>query len=394
MPASTPRSYVLLPLLLPAVATAIRRADSGECVAPGSCSPPQASHSVVIRGPSPGQQWNYDGGFCGAWSTQQCALAHGVYVSQDLVRKANRESSGPHDMHGNTRLGYEVMPINVAFTAEKLKLDYDEWDYTQPSPQAAGFKAWLKAHLVGGNPIVFFPMCKGDGHKCYRSSPEDEGSCPNGGTCDHVEPIFGIFTNASLDDATVYDDDVILHASDQDMMPYFRRMETLQDSEKMDGNCAIAQPGFGKNEMYPCFDEDVTYGLAVKGTAATKNARKQQQQSNSSSSSREWPVLPHVSLTIDIDYEPNVRIFEKPCVVHGNVSVDLSGLEHGQQCTLYRYNSTEAFPTTAPYDQGYQYATNFTVDLESSSGKAKEWAFSDPNPFYSNTAVYYLATCA
>ena len=50
-------------------------------------------------------------------------------------------------------------------------------------------------------------------------------------------------------------------------MPYYRAMSTLEDTTDMDGNCAAAQPGFGKNEMYPCIDEAVTYGLAVTGLA-------------------------------------------------------------------------------------------------------------------------------
>ena len=46
-----------------------------------------------------------------------------------------------------------------------------------------------------------------------------------------------------------------------------RAMSTLEDSIAMEGNCNDAQPGFGKNEMYPCIDENVTYGLAVRTTA-------------------------------------------------------------------------------------------------------------------------------
>ena len=49
-----------------------------------------------------------------------------------------------------------------------------------------------------------------------------------------------------------------------DKQPYYRPMSTLEDSVKMDGNCANAGSGFGRNEMYPCFDEKVTYGLATK----------------------------------------------------------------------------------------------------------------------------------
>ena len=52
-------------------------------------------------------------GFCGAFSVQQGALSAGAWVSQDKVRKANRASSGPHNMHGDTTVGFEVMPSNV-----------------------------------------------------------------------------------------------------------------------------------------------------------------------------------------------------------------------------------------------------------------------------------------
>ena len=54
---------------------------------------------------------------------------------------------------------------------------------------------------------------------------------------------------SGLDDPTVYDDDVVVHTSDQDCFPYYRKMGTLQDSKLMVGNCAVAQPGFGRNEM-------------------------------------------------------------------------------------------------------------------------------------------------
>ena len=138
-------------------------------------------------------------------------------------------------------VGYEVMPSNVVYTAQKLKLSYVEWDYTSPSPQAPAYKAWLKKHLAASHPIVWFPICKGDSHVCY---PE---SCMNGGSCDHVEPMYGIFSSHPLDDPTVYDDDWILHASDQDLEPYYRPINSLDDTIAMGGNCAKAGSGFGKN---------------------------------------------------------------------------------------------------------------------------------------------------
>jgi hypothetical protein len=84
---------------------------------------------------------------------------------------------------------------------------------------------------------------KGDSHECYPDS------CPNNGACDHVEPMFGLFSNHALSDPTVYPDDWILHASDQDLMPYYRPLVSLSDTLAMDGNCKNAGSGFGKNEM-------------------------------------------------------------------------------------------------------------------------------------------------
>ena len=194
---------------------------------------------------------------------QHGALAFGAWVSQDLVRKANRDQDIPHNMHGDSVVGYEVMPSNVVYTATKLRLQFSEWDSSQPSPQAAAYKMWLKMHLSAGHPIVWFPICKGDDHVCYPLS------CPNGGSCDHVEPMYGVFSNHPLTDMTVYDDDWILHASDQDYEPYYRPINSLDDTIAMNGNCKNAGAGFGKNEMYPCFDSSVTYGLAVTGLAVT-----------------------------------------------------------------------------------------------------------------------------
>ena len=48
------------------------------CVYPGNCTAPSSPYSRVIPGPQPGQQWNIEGGFCGAFSTQHAALAFGA----------------------------------------------------------------------------------------------------------------------------------------------------------------------------------------------------------------------------------------------------------------------------------------------------------------------------
>jgi hypothetical protein len=339
--------------------------SAGPCVPPGQCTPPATTFSRVIAGPSPGQQWNTAGGFCGAFSVQHGALAFGAWISQDLVRKANRDQDIPHHMHGDPTVGYEVMPSNVEYTAQKLRLRYSLWDSSQPSPQAPAYKRWLKAHLAAGHPIAWFPICKGDSHVCYPDS------CPNGGACDHVEPMFGLFSNHALDDPTVYDDDWVLHASDQDLMPYYRPLNSLDDSLAMNGNCKNAGAGFGKNEMYPCFDASVTYGLAVLGLDV--NGTKQS------------PLFPVSVSTPGSAGEPNVRAGQPAVPLLATLTV--TGLTSGSSYVLYRYNGTALLPQGPPFSAGAESATPFTA-------KGASESLADPTPFMSDTAVYWLATTA
>ena len=109
----------------------------GKCVSPGRCIPPDYSFKRVAVGPTPSRQWEISGGFCGAWSLQQSGLAHGAWLSQDLVRKANKDWPGPHVMHGDSALGYEVVPINIGYTCKALKLNCHEWDYNATKPQVS-----------------------------------------------------------------------------------------------------------------------------------------------------------------------------------------------------------------------------------------------------------------
>lgn len=326
------------------------------CISPGSCVPPSMPHSAVATGPAPGLQWNINGGFCGAFSTQQSALAHGAYISQDFVRKSNRKQGGAHHMHGDALVnGFEVMPSNVKFTAQQLRLTSDEFDYMQPSPQAAAFKKWAKAHLVKKNPIAFFPMCKGDPHAPYPDS------CPNGGHVDHVECMYGIFSNHSLDDTTVYDDDVILHTSDQDCRPYYRPMASLEDTPAMEGNCKHAEAGFGKNEMYPCIDQNVTYGLAVTGLAVNGTQGR-------------------TSVAVDFVYEPNVRSFEKPVTVHPTVTA--TGLKPGSEYKMLRYVGVASLPFGPPF-------TSPNASYAFKADKQGNGMWAAPG-FSSHSAVYHF----
>lgn len=331
------------------------------CVKPGLCVAPNTTYKAVSSGPTPGIQWEISGGFCGSWSIQQAALAHGAWISQDLIRKANIDWVGPKVMHGDPDLGYEILPINVGFTAGHLKLRYEEWDYNTTKPQAAAYKAWIKKHLLAGSPIVWFPMCKGDhGDGCYGGA-----GCPNGGNLDHVEPMYGIFSNHPLNDSAVYEDDWILHASDQDRQPYFRRLAQLDDSPAMDGNCKDAQAFPGRNEMFPCFDQSVTYGMAVQGLAVDG-------------------TVPTALIVNDVNDEPvdepNVRTGHKSIKLQATLHIQ--GLVSGATYTVFRYNSVESLPRSPPFT-GAERSMDFVAT-------GIEWWWLDPSYFDSHSAVYYI----
>jgi hypothetical protein len=58
--------------------------------------------------------------------------------------------------------------------------------------------------------------------------------------------MYGLFSNRELSDPEVYDDDWIVHTSDQDYMPYYRPLNSLEDTVAMEGNCKHAGAGFGR----------------------------------------------------------------------------------------------------------------------------------------------------
>ena len=60
----------------------------------------------------------------------------------------------------------------------------------------------MKKELVAGHGIVWMIMCKGDSHDTYGL-----------GNYDHIEPVWGILSNHSLDDEQAYTDDVIIHGA-------------------------------------------------------------------------------------------------------------------------------------------------------------------------------------
>jgi hypothetical protein len=110
--------------------------DQGRCCQPGVCVEPPSKFKEVLP-IQPRKQWNIAGGFCGSLSIQVMMLAHGAWVSEDLIRKANI-GARCHG-HSSPAEGCEVGPENYAETAQGLRLNHDVWNYSQPQPQSAAF---------------------------------------------------------------------------------------------------------------------------------------------------------------------------------------------------------------------------------------------------------------
>jgi len=236
------------------------------------------------------------------------------------------------------------------------------WDYAgQPQPQAPAFKAWLKSHLAKREPVMWAPMEQGE----YPHQPYGPASTPGGGAFDHHEPIIGIGSKHDLSDPTVYPDDFILHFSAQDLMPYYRNFSSLEDSLHMNGNCAMAGTGYPDREAYPCFYEQVTYGLAIEGFDTAGGSSR-----------------PRTFIDVDRSSEPNVRVGETPVPLRATVTVQ--ELDAGQEYVLYRYTGINSFPEGPALDHGYEYKVSFVAT-------SSEWIYEDPRPFLSSNATYYIA---
>jgi hypothetical protein len=185
--------------------------------------------------------------------------------------------------------------------------------------------------------------------------------------------VLGIGSNHSLDPAsaaaaTVYDDDWLAHLSDEDeekggLVTYYRAFGSLQDGVEMGGNCAYADREHAC--AYPCFDEQVTYGIAVKGFVR-----------DGAGAAATRPV----GIEVDVEEEPDPREGGKPVRMHASVTV--RALTVGARYVLYRYGGINAFPASGV--AGYDSEVAFTAT-------ATEWNHRDPEAFMSDDAVYYLA---
>ncbi len=171
------------------------------CGAPGICKPPSSALYSTVLPATPRHQWETENGFCGSLAIQTIALTHGVWISEDIIRKNAPPSGG----YGNDTEGYEILHTNIEAALTNLGFKHEAFDYKNtPLPQSDTFISWLKSKLAQGQGVVWMIMCKGGDHNMYN--------IPNA-TYDHLETVLGIYSNHSLTDTTVYPDDVLLHTS-------------------------------------------------------------------------------------------------------------------------------------------------------------------------------------
>jgi hypothetical protein len=133
----------------------------------------------------------------------------------------------------------------------------------------------------------------------------------------------------------------------------------------MTGNCANASTSYPNREAFPCFYDQVTYGLAVSGFDT------------------QAPTLP-VQIDVDHQSEPDVRSRDKPVPFQATVTV--RSLAAGQSYVLYRYSGFNSFPEK-DFEKGYDHKLPFVAS-------SSTYTYKDPNSFLSNGAVYYIAVAA
>merc|ERR1719277_1380437 len=201
-------------MLLPALGMAIHmpewfaaklrnadRSDTREACNEPSCEKPLHKYENILS-VQPGFQWNWHGGYCGAWSVQRAAMAKGAYMSQQQVRD-HAKYGGGHDE--------EILNTNIDGALEKLKIKGEGFQYNVlPTPQSDEYLKFMKKHLVAGNPVIWMIMFSGNS---YPDAGYEYDNKTNG-IYGHIEPVVGILSNHPLSDEIVHDDDVFAYFDD------------------------------------------------------------------------------------------------------------------------------------------------------------------------------------
>lgn len=158
-----------------------------------------------------------------------------------------------------------------------LKLTFDGWGYkTKITPQAGGYRKWIKGHLPQGHGIVWMIMLSGGRYPVYPSLAPY-------GFYSHVEPVFGLYTNRDLSDTRWYDDGQLATSTDVAPFTYYRRFGSL-----------VADVGPGNTSL--CGQDYVGYACIYKKWSFGWAITEVKDGSNSA-------TVP-VRLAVDSSYEP------------------------------------------------------------------------------------------
>jgi hypothetical protein len=355
-------------------------------------------------------QWPDDDAYCGSLSIQAIAMNYGNWISQDRVRKAAPPSTLHNCSTGEPAHGYEIDTSNIEPALKKLGLAYDTWGGEKHStPQYTKYLNWMKRHLVKRQPVIWFIMTKGSSHS---------DSCQG---WDHIEPVWGIFSNNSLSSGVVFGDDVVVHGANFEYganattegAKLYRKFSSLPDSQKMDGNCAEAEPGVGKNEYYPCVASTTTdFGLSIlgnidesQGNNAVELADYSNSHANASKTNRDHLQTDRrdnvqvVPLWLDVGRfdEPRLRSGARPVMLRATLTINSDTLVQvgGGSFVIYRWDGEYASVVPShPLMYANSSETTSRHKFEIQGGRNGSYVYHDPLVVWSNGTTYYRAAKA
>ena len=301
----------------------------------GSCIKEDLKYELILPA-QPGFQWDDAGGYCGSWAIQRATLTKGAWISQQQVR----DHTVPGGGHDN-----EILSTNIMTAFQRLHIDVNAFDYTQPTPQQDAYGKWLKQQLVAGYAVTWMILWSGQSYPIY-------GLKAPAGMYGHVEPVIGIQSNHPLNDTTVYDDDVAVHFTDGGVNKVYRKISSL-------GGKLWGDPEIANCAPYSYCMAKYAFGWAVKGL-------------NDVSDVTTMPV----SLQINPwKSEPDIRSGKKGEALQGTLTV--TGLTIGTKYDIYRWD-VETFAT---YTSTFL-KTSFTASNET-------YVYVDDKSFDSSGTAYY-----
>lgn len=321
------------------------------CSYPSTCTPPAAKFGWEANIHHPRYEWSDQAGYCGAVSVTIAAQSFGIWLSQHFIRMF----AGPSNLGMVTPgWGQELDHLNMAVTLRNLKLDIDEWPaYT--TTNTTEYMMWMQQQLAQKHPLIWLVILRGDPNIV---SP--------GIHYNHVEPVFGIYSNYSLDE--YHAENVIVHASDWDQLHYYRTFESLPDAVPLDGNCRESQMQAGHNEAFPCIDiPGPNFGYALKGVRDPKGRTI------------------HISLDVKNPNEPNVSVGMPAIWFHNPTVIGEEPLQIGRSYTLFRFDDN---PAKLPDDSDFENA-DYTKRYDFTA-LTTSFSYTDSMPIRSDTGVWYI----